>query len=93
VKCSDGSYYTGTSKQLEARIYQHNNGIAGSYTYSRRPVKLVFSQGFEKYYDAFKAERQIKNWSRKKKEALTNGNFEELVCLTNLKKHPSTDSG
>ena len=93
LKCSDGSYYTGTTKNPEKRLYQHNNGLGGDYTKKRLPVKLVFSEGFEKYYDAFKAERQIKGWSRKKKEALINGDFDELVRLSNLKKHPSTGSG
>jgi predicted GIY-YIG superfamily endonuclease len=92
LESSDGSYYTGTTKDLEKRLYEHNNGIGSYYTMRRRPVKLVFCEGFEKYYDAFSAERQIKNWSRKK-EALINRDFDELVRLSNFKKHPSTSSG
>lgn len=93
VKCSDGSYYTGSSKNIEKRIVEHNLGLGGDYTRLRRPVKLVYSEGFENYMDAFNAERRIKKWSRKKKEALINGDFNELVRLSNLKKHPSTGSG
>jgi len=93
ITCSDGSYYTGTSKDLNARLWQHNSGFGGKYTSQMRPVKLVFSQQFEKYYDAYKAERQIKNWSRKKKEALINNDFNELIRLSNFKKNPSTSSG
>jgi putative endonuclease len=93
LKCSDGSYYTGSTEDIEKRIYEHNNGIRSDYTMRRRPVELVFCEGFEKYYDAHKAERQIKNWSRKKKEALIKRDFDELVRISNLKSHPSTGSG
>jgi len=93
LKCSDDSYYTGSSKNLEKRIIEHNSGLGGEYTKNRRPVKLVYSCGFEKYMDAFEAERRIKGWSRKKKKALINGDFDELVRLSNYKKPPSTGSG
>ncbi len=89
--CADNSYYTGTSKNLEGRIIEHNNGLGGSYTRQRMPVKLVYSEGFENYYDAFCAERRIKKWSRKKKEALINRDFEELVRLSNHNKFSKQD--
>lgn len=86
VACSDKSYYTGVTNNLEKRIYEHNFGNnPKSYTYSRRPVKLVFSQCFTNVKEAIIAEKQIKGWSRKKKEALISCNFELLKELARCK--------
>jgi putative endonuclease len=76
LKCSDGSFYTGTTRaSLEQRIAQHQTGAFDGYTSTRRPVTLVFSESFERITDAIAAERQIKGWSRAKKEALMAGDF------------------
>jgi len=85
LKCSDGSYYTGSTSNIEKRISEHQNGLIKCYTYSRRPVKLVFSEHFNRAYDAISAERQIKGWRRAKKIALINGDFDLLVRLSNEK--------
>jgi putative endonuclease len=66
---------------LEQRVAEHNAGHYGGYTGTRRPVRLVFSQWFERITDAIAAERQIKGWSRAKKEALIKGNFDALSAL------------
>ncbi len=80
--CADGSYYTGTARQgLEQRIAEHNASRYDGYTATRRPVRLVYSQWFERITDAIAAERQIKGWSRAKKEALIGGDFEALRIL------------
>jgi putative endonuclease len=82
VKCSDGSYYTGVAHDgLERRIDAHNAGSYGGYTSTRRPVRLVFSQDFDRITDAIAAERQVKRWSRAKKEALIRGDFDALRRL------------
>jgi len=87
VKCSDGSYYTGVAHEsLERRIGAHNAGTYGGYTSTRRPVRLVFSQDFDRVTDAIAAERQIKRWSRAKKEALIRGDFD---ALRKLAKRPT----
>jgi predicted GIY-YIG superfamily endonuclease len=78
LKCSDGSYYTGTTSDLEKRITAHQNGTFTGYTKSRMPVELVFSEPFEDVYNAISAERQIKGWTRRKKEALINRDFDLL---------------
>ena len=71
LRCSDGSYYVGSTNDLERRIVEHQEGlIEKSYTHSRRPVKLVWSTEFPTHDDAFRSEHQIKGWSRAKKEAL-----------------------
>lgn len=83
LKCNDGSYYTGITNNLERRIREHENGqLKGCYTQNRRPVTLAY---FEKYYNvnnAITREKQLKGWSRKKKEALISENFERLSLLS-----------
>jgi len=82
VRCSDGSYYVGSTRAgLEQRIAQHNDGLFGGYTSTRRPVQLVFHKEFQRITDAIAAERQIEGWSRAKKEALIRGDFDALPWL------------
>jgi putative endonuclease len=91
VRCSDGSYYSGTARDgLEKRIAEHNSGTFGGYTATRRPVTLVFSQWFDRIVDAIAAERQIKGWSRAKKEALIRGDFDQLKILAQRRKPQSS---
>lgn len=79
LKCSDGSYYTGSTRELDARVKQHQDGThPQSYTFSRRPVELVWSEIVETYPEAFQWEHQIKGWSRAKKEALIRGHVEGI---------------
>jgi putative endonuclease len=81
--CADGSYYTGTTRtSLELRVAQHNDGTFYGYTTSRRPVVLVFSQWFDRVTNAVAAERQVKGWSRAKKEALIRGESARLPELS-----------
>jgi len=82
LQCADGSYYTGKTQNLELRIAQHQNGTYIGYTIKRRPVKLVYAQGFPTYYEAIHAERRIKGWSRAKKQALIRGDFDLLHHLS-----------
>jgi len=82
VKCSDESYYTGVTSNLEQRINEHNYGIFKGYTSKRLPVTLVLSNRFSDVREAIRAEKQIKGWSRAKKEALIEGDFEKLVKLS-----------
>jgi putative endonuclease len=93
LRCADGSYYCGTARQgLELRVAQHNSATFGGYTATRRPVSLVYSQWFERITDAIAAERQIKGWSRAKKEALARQDWQALQRLSK-RAHPSTGSG
>jgi predicted GIY-YIG superfamily endonuclease len=85
LKCSDGSYYAGSTSNIEKRLSEHKLGAIPGYTHKRRPVKLVFSDYFEEVYDAISAERQIKGWSRAKKEALIQGDFDLLKKLAKKK--------
>ncbi|MBI5121770.1 MAG: GIY-YIG nuclease family protein [Rhodospirillales bacterium] len=82
VRCSDGSYYVGSARMgLELRIAEHNAGTYGGYTAKRRPVALVYSQEFERVEDCIAVERQLKGWSRAKKEALIHGDVVKLMVL------------
>ncbi|MDT8346982.1 MAG: GIY-YIG nuclease family protein, partial [Flavobacteriaceae bacterium] len=80
--CSDGSYYTGSTKNLELRVKQHNNGEGANHTKKRLPVELVYFEEFDRIDEAFYREKQVQGWSRKKKEALINGDFENLSHLS-----------
>ena len=81
LRCSDGSYYAGHTDDLDARIGQHQAGLVPGYTEKRRPVALVWSDRFPDRDSAFAAERQIKGWTRAKKEALIAGDWERLKDL------------
>ncbi len=86
LKCNDKSYYTGITNNLEKRIVEHNFGYdKNSYTYNRRPVEIVYSEYFTDATTAIQREKQIKGWSRAKKEALIAGNFDEIVRLSKRK--------
>ncbi|MBR6804818.1 MAG: GIY-YIG nuclease family protein [Paludibacteraceae bacterium] len=78
LKCSDGTYYTGSTKDLRLRMLQHQNGEGANYTHKRLPVELVYFEEFSRIDDAYYREKEIQGWSRKKKEALIEQNFERL---------------
>ncbi len=78
LKCSDGSYYTGSTNNLTARLEQHQSGQGANYTRKRLPVTLVYYEEYSRIKDAFYREKQIQGWSRRKKEALINSNLDKL---------------
>jgi len=84
VLCADGSYYVGSTKadSLDRRISEHNAGTFGGYTATRRPVTLVWAAQFDRIDDAFFLERQLKGWSRAKKQALVRGDWNALTILS-----------
>ena len=81
LHCSHGSYYTGHTDNLEIRVGQHQTGATGGYTFKRRPVRLVWSQGFPTRIEAIEAELRIKGWTRAKKEALIAGDWNRISEL------------
>jgi putative endonuclease len=86
LECADGSYYTGiTRRPIEERVWEHNEGVVDGYTHSRRPVVLRCTEEFERAVYAIDRERQIKKWSRKKKEALIAGDYGALPTLARSK--------
>ena len=82
LRCSDGSFYTGHTDDLEYRIEQHKDASIPCYTSTRLPIELVFSQDCPTRADAIILERQIKGWSRAKKEALIVQNWKKIQELS-----------
>jgi predicted GIY-YIG superfamily endonuclease len=78
LKCNDDSYYIGHTDDLEKRVEEHASGSCSNYTSTRLPVKLVFTEAFQRREDALAFEIKIKKWSRVKKEALINRDFEAI---------------
>jgi putative endonuclease len=81
LRCADGTFYTGSTTNLEYRMEQHDNGGGSNYTATRMPVKLEYVEKYANIADAFQREKQIQGWSHKKKQALIDQNFEKLSEL------------
>ena len=79
LECADGSYYTGSTKDLEKRLWQHQNGTGANHTKKRLPVRLVYAEPFDRVEDAFRREKQVQGWSRRKKQALIEENYNDLI--------------
>jgi predicted GIY-YIG superfamily endonuclease len=86
LRCSDNSYYTGHTDNLELRVASHQTGEINGYTSTRLPVELIFSQPMVTREEALIAERQIKGWSRAKKEAMVAGDWVKVSMLSKSKK-------
>jgi len=87
LRCADGKYYVGHTDDLDLRIAQHHAGhFTACFTYTRRPVELVWSESFQTRYQALEIERQLKGWSRAKKEALFRGEWEAIQWLARRRK-------
>jgi putative endonuclease len=94
LECADKSYYTGSTKNLELRVLQHQSGEGANHTKKHLPVKLVYFEEFDRIDEAFYREKQVQGWSRRKKEALIEGKRGKLPELSrNYTQLPSTGSG
>jgi putative endonuclease len=82
LECTDGSFYTGSTKDLKKRLKQHQNGLGANHTKRRLPVKLVYFEIYERIDIAFEREKQIQGWNRQKKLALIEGRFSDLPDLS-----------
>jgi predicted GIY-YIG superfamily endonuclease len=85
LKCSNGAYYTGSTKNLQKRLMQHQAGEGANFTKKHLPVELVYFEAFSRIDQAFYREKQVQGWSRKKKEALINGEINLLQGLSECK--------
>ena len=81
LECVDGSFYTGSTKNLSYRLWQHQNGLGARHTIKRLPVKLIYAEEFDHVADAFYREKQVQGWSRTKKIALINSDWDRLHIL------------
>ena len=82
LKCSDDTFYTGSTNDIETRLQQHQNGEGANYTRKRLPVELVYYEEYQRIDEAFYREKQIQGWSRKKKKALINEEIDKLPKLS-----------
>ncbi len=82
LECCDGSFYTGSTIDLERRLLQHQNGEGANHTKKRLPVKLIYSEEYQRIDTAFYREKQVQGWNRTKKLALINGEYEKLPELS-----------
>ena len=82
LECSNGAYYTGSTVNLELRLKQHQNGEGANFTKKHLPVKLIYFEEFNRIDVAFYREKQVQEWSRKKKQALIDGKSSELPELS-----------
>jgi len=93
LKCSDNSYYTGITNNLERRMHEHNEGLNKTcYTSNKLPLSLVYQSVFNNPNEAIAFEKQIKRWTRKKKEALINGDIELLKIFSKNNQDKSSKS-
>ena len=92
--CADGSFYVGSTTDLDVRIAWHAEAQDPfCYTYSRLPIRVVWSETFSDWSEALSRERQVKGWSRLKKIALIEGNWKEIQRLARLRKQgPKAES-
>ncbi|GGB14834.1 hypothetical protein GCM10011492_00630 [Flexivirga endophytica] len=81
LRCGDGSYYVGSTRDLERRLSQHAAGEGAAYTRRRLPVELMWAQESDSIRTAYELEKQVQNWSRAKREALISGRFDLLPDL------------
>ncbi|MGE0113468.1 MAG: GIY-YIG nuclease family protein [Steroidobacteraceae bacterium] len=88
LECNDGTFYTGSTWDMERRLWQHQNGLGANYTSDRLPVKLAFCETSDRIEDAFRREKQIQGWSHSKKLVLINSNLEQLRKLS---RHKNSD--
>jgi putative endonuclease len=84
--CSDASYYIGYTTNVEARVRAHNMGLGAAHTYKRLPVKLIYTEAHPTKLTAFRRERQLKGWTREKKETLIRGDVDLLRALSKRRK-------
>ena len=81
LACADGSYYTGSTWDLDRRMREHERGDGAKYTKKRLPVKLCYYEEYARVEDAFLREKQVQGWTRRKKAALMAGDEAALVAF------------
>ena len=92
LRCSDDSFYVGITGNLEQRLIQHQQGhFKECYTYKRRPLTLVYNLGFNNVLEAIRFEKQLKGWTRAKKIALINDDFDLLQGLAECRNCTHSD--
>lgn len=91
LKCSDNTFYTGSTWDLEKRLYEHQEGMGANYTKKRLPVELVYFEDCDRIDDAYCREKQIQGWSHAKKKALIEQNYNKLHELAKCLNETSSN--
>jgi putative endonuclease len=78
----DDSFYVGSAQDLDARVKAHNDGRGAAHTFKHRPAGLVYHEAYCSEEEAVRRERQLKHWTRAKKEALIAGDLGRLKHLS-----------
>jgi putative endonuclease len=93
LECADGTYYVGSTLDLDRRVWEHNVGLGSIYTRisRRRPVQLVWAASFDRVDEAFAYEKQIQGWGRAKRIALIEGRLDDLPALARGRRRPPLD--
>jgi putative endonuclease len=86
LQCSDGSFYVGSTTHLEARLFQHEQGLGAEYTRRRLPVRLVWVEEHDSIAAAFSREKQVQNWGRAKRVALIEDRYADLPGLARRRR-------
>jgi predicted GIY-YIG superfamily endonuclease len=81
LRCSDGTFYVGSCRDLYFRLWEHQEGLGAVYTRTRRPIELVWFEEFDRIDFAFAREKQVQNWSRAKRIALIERRYADLPAL------------
>lgn len=85
LECCDGTYYTGSTVDVEKRLYEHRSGNGANYTKKRLPVKLVYFEEYARIDEAFYREKQVQGWGHVKKKALIEARHTDLPALAECK--------
>lgn len=85
LECADGTYYTGSTKDLEKRLWEHQNLQGANYTKKKHPVELIYYEEYSRIDEAFYREKQVQGWSHAKKKALIERNTQRLHFLAECK--------
>ena len=81
LECRDGSFYVGSTFDLERRVSEHNEGLGAAYTRRRRPVTLRWSAYYDRVEDAYQMEKRLQRWGRAKRQVLVDGDTGLLTSL------------
>ncbi len=92
LECSDGSYYTGSTWNLERRLNEHQSGVGANHTSKRLPVRLVYFEHFDRVDEAYFREKQIQGWTHEKKKMLIEHNLTKIHELSKCKNETSSDN-
>ena len=91
LECADGSYYVGSTTDLDRRVSEHQLGLGAAYTPRRRPVRLAWAGEFSRIDDAFYFEKQVQGWGRRKRAALIAGEWHRLPGLASRSNYANDE--